>query len=196
MEEIDPHKCIARMWNKGCGGQCSRKRINGEYCKKHISEENRWCGILTEPPPRNPISPNGKINKWKCHKVYKQEPIIKQEPNIKEEPVQEEVVKEPVQEEVVKEEVKEEVQEEVQEPVLEGPVHEEPVHEEPVLEEPVKEEVVLEEDDTDDIVLQGELVIFEDNEYYRVIKSSKILDIHSLDEIGEWDSDNERIQFF
>ena len=35
MEEIDPHKCIARMWNKGCGGQCAQKRKFGDFCKKH-----------------------------------------------------------------------------------------------------------------------------------------------------------------
>ena len=35
MEEIDSHKCIARMWNKGCGGQCAQKRKFGDFCKKH-----------------------------------------------------------------------------------------------------------------------------------------------------------------
>ena len=185
MEEIDPHKCIARMWNKGCGGQCAQKRKFGDFCKKHKGG-NSWCGILTEPRPRNPVNSKGKIHTWKCDKI-KHQPLHKQEPIIKEDEVQEEPVKEVVLEEPVKEVVLEEPVKEVDK--------EEPVKEEPVKEEPVKE-VVLEEDDTDDIVLQGELIVFEDNEYYRVIKTSKILDIHSLDEIGEWDSDNERIQFF
>ena len=177
MEEIDPHKCIARMWNKGCGGQCAQKRKFGDFCKKHKGG-NSWCGILTEPRPRNPVNSKGKIHTWKCDKI-KHQPLHKQEPIIKED----EVLEEPVQEEVV----------------LERPVQEEPVQEEVVKEEVKKEvqkEVVLEEDDTDDVVLQGELIVFKETEYYLVIKTSKILDIHSLDEIGEWDSDNERIQFF
>ena len=177
MEEIDSHKCIARMWNKGCGGQCAQKRKFGDFCKKHKGG-NSWCGILTEPRPRNPVNSKGKIHTWKCDKI-KHQPLHKQEPIIKEEVVLEEEVKEEVKEEEVQEEE----------------VLEEPVKEEVVLEEPVKEEV-LEEYDTDDIVLQGELIVFKEKEYYRVIKTSKILDIHSLDEIGEWDPDNERIQFF
>ena len=187
MEEIDPHKCIARMWNKGCGGQCSQKRKFGDFCKKHKGG-NSWCGILTEPRPRNPVNSKGKIHTWKCDKI-KHQPLYKQEPIIKEEPVNEEVVEEEVlEEEVVLEEP---VQEEVVEVV-------EVVDEEVVEEEVVEEEVVevVEEDDTDDVVLQGELIVFKGKEYYLVIKTSKILDIHSLDEIGEWDPDNERIQFF
>ena len=62
MEEINPHKCIARMWNKGCGGQCAQKRKFGDFCKKHKGG-NSWCGILTEPRPRNPVNSKGKIHK-------------------------------------------------------------------------------------------------------------------------------------
>ena len=182
MEEIDPHKCIARMWNKGCGGQCSRKRKHGDYCKRHISEENRWCGILTEPPPRNPISPNGKINKWKCHKVKEEpikepvkEPVKKKKPLYKQDPIIEDTSDEDTSDEEIKnqKEASEEVSEEIKN------------------QKEVSEELLV---SGDDVVLQGDILTYQGKEYYIVDETFKILD-DGLEEIGEWDPVKKVIMF-
>ncbi len=48
-DPIDYDKCMARRLNGGYGGQCTRYKINGtKYCKNHQTEEQRWCGLITE----------------------------------------------------------------------------------------------------------------------------------------------------
>ena len=48
-DPIDYCKCMARRWRKGLGGQCTRYKLKGtKFCPRHQTEEQRWCGIITE----------------------------------------------------------------------------------------------------------------------------------------------------
>ena len=48
-DPINYDKCMARRINGGYGGQCMRYRLKGsKYCKNHQTEEQRWCGLITE----------------------------------------------------------------------------------------------------------------------------------------------------
>ena len=64
-------KCDARVWTNGLGGQCTRKKVEGELvCTMHgskISEAGGewWLGMVTEPRPEEPIHQNGKPHQWK-----------------------------------------------------------------------------------------------------------------------------------
>ena len=61
---INPDKCQCRVWNHGYGGQCSRNKFDGDFCKKHSIETNRLCGIITEPrPDKRPD--NGIAHGWR-----------------------------------------------------------------------------------------------------------------------------------
>jgi hypothetical protein len=73
---LRPNRCIARKWNGGYGGQCTRYKLPGtEFCKKHNIEENRWCGLITEDRKTDiypPLTPKEKLinftkesHKWK-----------------------------------------------------------------------------------------------------------------------------------
>lgn len=46
----DSERCMARVWNRGKGGQCTRRRNGCEFCMGHQN-----CGIkhgrIDEPPP-------------------------------------------------------------------------------------------------------------------------------------------------
>lgn len=45
------NQCCARVWNRGKGGQCTRKKKDGEdYCTQHIN--NRKHGDITDKPDR------------------------------------------------------------------------------------------------------------------------------------------------
>jgi len=35
---ISEDACFARVWNAGCGGRCSAKRTQGDYCKTHFKQ--------------------------------------------------------------------------------------------------------------------------------------------------------------
>jgi len=41
-------RCMARVWNRGKGGQCTRERIQSDYCSQH--EKNRKHGRIDAPP--------------------------------------------------------------------------------------------------------------------------------------------------
>ena len=46
---VNPEKCLARRLNGGYGGQCTCFRINDtDYCRRHETEDSRWCGLITE----------------------------------------------------------------------------------------------------------------------------------------------------
>ena len=48
----DDDRCIARIWNRGKGGQCCRSRKEeSSFCGQHI--ENRKHGIIMETPNRS-----------------------------------------------------------------------------------------------------------------------------------------------
>ena len=57
-------RCMARVWNRGKGGQCIRTRFNDncEYCSQH--EKNRKHGRIDEPP-------NGNIFPKESKAIYK-----------------------------------------------------------------------------------------------------------------------------
>jgi len=45
------HRCMARVWGRGKGGQCTRKKVgDGLFCTQHI--EKRKHGLITEAPPK------------------------------------------------------------------------------------------------------------------------------------------------
>jgi len=52
---VEPEiRCMARIWNRGKGGQCTKKRMDINeclYCKQHLS--NRKHGSIKEPPDLN-----------------------------------------------------------------------------------------------------------------------------------------------
>lgn len=62
---IDETTCQARIWNEGHGGQCCRRGIFQGFCGKHKTEEQRWCGIITEERPQHPVNTRGKTHTWK-----------------------------------------------------------------------------------------------------------------------------------
>ena len=68
--DYECHQCDARVWEKGYGGQCSRKKIDGEcMCQMHLNavakEGKWWLGVMTEPRPEELVHPNGKAHEWK-----------------------------------------------------------------------------------------------------------------------------------
>lgn len=59
----DEHRCYARVWNRGKGGQCTRKKVLGsEYCYQHVEE--RRHGNMGEVAP-------AKIFRNKTKVIYK-----------------------------------------------------------------------------------------------------------------------------
>ena len=71
--EYRENMCLARVWNCGFGGQCSRKGDFDGFCKSHHSPKNGleaggyewWMGTVDQPRPERPIHPNGKVHIWK-----------------------------------------------------------------------------------------------------------------------------------
>jgi len=48
-DPIEYDRCTARRLNKGYGGQCTRFKLKGTiFCNNHQTEEQRWCGLITE----------------------------------------------------------------------------------------------------------------------------------------------------
>ena len=64
---IDYSKCMARVWNEGMGGQCSRKKNKeyGDFCKRHhtLGGYNWNFGTVDKPKERQ-ILHNGKVHIW------------------------------------------------------------------------------------------------------------------------------------
>jgi len=58
--------CIARVWNCGMGGQCSRKNSINGFCKMHYEKggEKWWLGTINERRPFNPTNHKGKVHVW------------------------------------------------------------------------------------------------------------------------------------
>ena len=62
--------CLARVWNCGMGGRCSRKGIIDGFCKGHAEPKNGpgkhewWLGTIDKPRPREPINHTGKTHRW------------------------------------------------------------------------------------------------------------------------------------
>lgn len=59
----DENRCIARVWNRGRGGQCSRQRQEeyGSYCTQHGREmkekKSLRHGTIQENPPKEVFAP-------------------------------------------------------------------------------------------------------------------------------------------
>ena len=50
---IDPGKCLARVFNGGFGGQCSKLAAPGsQLCKQHMGWGGQVHGLVTGPIPR------------------------------------------------------------------------------------------------------------------------------------------------
>ena len=61
--DFNPLKCMARVWYRGIGRQCSRKRVEGsDYCKSHglkasicsiggVNKKGLWLGRIDKPKP-------------------------------------------------------------------------------------------------------------------------------------------------
>jgi hypothetical protein len=70
MEPVCEHKCQARVWAGGYGGQCARKHLeDGCLCTLHQKAMNEngkwWLGMVCTPRPEDPIHPkNGKVHRW------------------------------------------------------------------------------------------------------------------------------------
>ena len=68
-DPINYDKCLARRLNGGYGGQCTRYKLKGsKYCKNHQTEEQRWCGLITENRKEKFYLINDKgchLHKWK-----------------------------------------------------------------------------------------------------------------------------------
>ena len=68
-DPIDYCRCMARRLNGGYGGQCTRYKLKGsKYCKNHQTEEQRWCGLITEKRKEEFYLINDKgehLHKWK-----------------------------------------------------------------------------------------------------------------------------------
>ena len=64
------NRCLARIWNCGMGGQCSRKGIIDGFCKGHAEpkygdgKDGWWLGTIDQPRPERPIHYNNKIHQW------------------------------------------------------------------------------------------------------------------------------------
>tara|TARA_B100000902_G_C27222115_1_gene870246 strand:- start:81 stop:476 length:396 start_codon:yes stop_codon:yes gene_type:complete len=60
------NRCIARVWNCGMGGQCSRANMKDGFCKMHYEKGGHqwWLGTINERKPYNPINHNGKVHQW------------------------------------------------------------------------------------------------------------------------------------
>ena len=68
--DYECHQCDARVWEKGYGGQCSRKKIDGEcMCQMHLNhvakEGKWWLGVVTESRPEELIHPSARPHTWK-----------------------------------------------------------------------------------------------------------------------------------
>lgn len=47
----EDERCCARIWNRGKGGQCTKRQVDGsDYCKAHLS--NRKHGDFRDAVPR------------------------------------------------------------------------------------------------------------------------------------------------
>ena len=119
-------KCIARTWKKGIldpdtQNQCTRKRVNGDFCKCHFEKGGMsWpFGIVTEPVPSKIIY-DGKEKQFKIETVVKkvvkkvEKKVIKKEEKKVEKKVIKKVVKEEVEKKVIKKVVKDEVEKKVE----------------------------------------------------------------------------------
>lgn len=75
--DINPCKCMARVWGDGVGTQCKRSKLdNGEYCGLHqtkFDKENPWhLGRIDEERPNTDHRTDKKIS-WKFAKLVKVE---------------------------------------------------------------------------------------------------------------------------
>lgn len=45
-------RCLARVWNRGKGGQCTRMKCDGEdFCVQHVAYQKH--GVISAPPPKD-----------------------------------------------------------------------------------------------------------------------------------------------
>ena len=54
-KKIESHLCMARTWNSGQGGQCTRKQMKGDYCSGHSGEGWKVHGRVDGPIPEKKL---------------------------------------------------------------------------------------------------------------------------------------------
>ena len=122
--EYECRQCDARLWEKGFGGQCARKKVDGEcMCRihlNHVAKEGKWwLGVMTEPRPEQPEHPSGRTHAWKIS-AEGEELSTKKEEEINTLKKQlDKLEKERLRNEM-KQEVKEEAKEEAKEEIIKG----------------------------------------------------------------------------
>jgi len=68
---LKENRCLARIWNCGMGGQCSRRAIIDGFCKYHSEPKTGpgkyewWLGTINSARPERPINHKGKIHVWR-----------------------------------------------------------------------------------------------------------------------------------
>ena len=64
---INNCKCMARVWNEGMGGQCSRNKHKdyGDFCKRHYNLGGyEWNFGTVDKPKERQVIHNGKVHIW------------------------------------------------------------------------------------------------------------------------------------
>ena len=62
--------CLARVWNCGMGGQCSRRGEYDGFCKSHSEPKTGpgkydwWMGTIDRDRPWDPVYHTGKVHIW------------------------------------------------------------------------------------------------------------------------------------
>lgn len=57
------NRCVARIWNHGEGGQCTRPKKYGDFCHQHQMPDKRPHGIMSEESPIKPKTRKTQIYK-------------------------------------------------------------------------------------------------------------------------------------
>ena len=177
-------KCIARTWKKGIldpdtQNQCTRKRVNGDFCKCHFEKGGMsWpFGIVTEPVPSKIIY-DGKEKQFKIETVVKDKVIKK-------------VVKDKVMKKVIKKEEKK-----VEKKVIKKVVKEKKVEKKVEKKKKSLTDLVPESSDEEDeeLVVDYDFINIQGVEYYMHQSELKVYEADSsgkhyrfLTELGCWD---------
>ena len=215
--DYECHQCDARVWEKGYGGQCSRKKVDGEcMCQMHLNhlakEGKWWLGLMTEPRPEILEHPSGRPHAWKI--TTEGEEVVKEKKSPKKSsPKASGEKKKPGRPKGSKNKNKEkggskddeiaalnaqlaEVSAKKDDGAGTGIKEEEVVApvEEPV-EESVEEPVVEEKDETSDNDDDFEKIVFEGVEYMMNPEDGCVMNPDDFGMIGVWNAEEEKIDF-
>ena len=85
LQNINPNKCHARIWNKSYGSQCSRNKSHNNLCNEHHSQfisceygnNNLRLSLYNEPKPLYDLNKDGTHGKKRLWKLLPREQIDK-----------------------------------------------------------------------------------------------------------------------